>query len=219
MRASVAERELGDVVGRRLSSDDRWSVGAACCVAVFAAPFAGNGWGSSGVRWLGVGVVAFVAVAAAVHDRRARRIPNCLVVAGAGVVVAAATGAVALGGDLGRVATDVGLGVLLGGAPLLFVTWLIAPAAIGGGDWKLLTVLGAGIGLLDPFAAPAIVLVACVVAATFAALRRQRSVAFAPPLLAGYLAACAVALVWRATAATPPAGVLLGAAASAAVGA
>lgn len=153
-----------------------------------------------GALVLGAVAVAVVAAAAAVIDQRSRRIPNGVVAIGAAAIAVAAAAATLAGDGLGGVASDVVAGVLLGGAPLLFVTWLIVPQAIGGGDWKLLTVLGAAVGLLDPLAAPVIVVVACAVAVAIALVRRQRSVAFAPPLLVGYLAAGAIALVWRTAA-------------------
>ena len=53
-----------------------------------------------------------------------------------------------------ELARDIVAGVVLSGAPLLFAIWLVAPRLIGGGDWKLLAVMGVAIGYLDPTSPP-----------------------------------------------------------------
>ena len=47
---------------------------------------------------------------------------------------------------MGPLAVDLLAGLVLGGAPVVFLVWLVAPRLIGGGDWKLLVVLGAMVG-------------------------------------------------------------------------
>lgn len=73
--------------------------------------------------------------------------------------------------------------------------WLIRPAAIGGGDWKLMAALGCAIGLADPVFALMMSSVACVVHLVYAVLSRRRTgLPFAPALAAGFF--MAVAAFW-----------------------
>lgn len=204
--APVVRGRRSDVV--RSATSPYRSIAAVAAVAwVVAVVVAVVRGGADGVRVIAVVAVGLVAAVAGHHDQRTRRIPNRLVLT-AGAAVATATGAVAvIERDLAGALIDVGLGIVLSGAPLLLLTWIVAPAAIGGGDWKLLTVLGAALGLLEPLAAPLIVVVACVVAVAVALAQRQRVIAFAVPLLAGFLVAIVVAATWRDATGSSPAAV------------
>lgn len=140
--------------------------------------------------------VGAIAVAAAISDQRTRRIPNRLIVAGLALVVIGAVIVVDIG-DAG--ATDVVGAVLAGaalsGVPLVFALWVVAPGAIGGGDWKLLLVLGAAVGLVAPRAATLVAVVGFGTGALVAVATRSRTVALAGPLALGYGAALAVVVV------------------------
>lgn len=135
-------------------------------------------------------LVAAVAVAAARFDQHTHRIPNRLVLLGLGVVAVGAVVVAAVGErSVGVLIGDLALGLVLGGAPLVFLAWLIAPASMGGGDWKLLTVLGMGLGFVAPLAAPIVVVVGFVVGLVVAAVTRARHIALGAPLAVGYLVA------------------------------
>lgn len=133
-------------------------------------------------------VVAVVSVAAAVVDRRERRIPNRLVLVGmVGTVLA-----VVVAGLVDHRLGDAALGALAGmggfAGPLLALH-LASPGAMGFGDVKLGAVLGAGLGAAHPVLAPLGLLAGIVVALVRrVALRRWRGhEAFAPALAAGTL--------------------------------
>ena len=77
------------------------------------------------------------------------------------------------------------------GGPLL-VTHLIAPRGMGFGDVKAGAVLGAALGLLAaPLAVLALVL-GLLAAATFGLLRRLRTIALGPALVAGAVLALTI---------------------------
>ena len=141
----------------------------------------------------GVGVL--VAIAAAC-DARSGRIPNEVVVAiGALTVVRFGTIVVIGNATLVAVAADVVAGVVLSGSVTLFVVWLLRPSAVGGGDWKLLAVVGAALGIVDPLAAATVGVVAVAVQVVASLLARRRRLVFAPALLIGFLAG-ATATLW-----------------------
>jgi prepilin signal peptidase PulO-like enzyme (type II secretory pathway) len=81
---------------------------------------------------------------------------------------------------------------VLGGAPVLFLIWLLDPRLIGGGDWKLLAVSSAALGLLLPIAAAVASLIACLVQFVRFAALRERSIPFGPAIAAGMLVALAL---------------------------
>ena len=142
-------------------------------------------------------VTSGIVLHAALIDARTSRIPNRLVLRG----VAAVAVGVALSPwlderSIGSVIGRAGWGLVLGGAPLLLALWVVRPSAIGGGDWKLLAVLGAALGLVSPIAAVVMTFVACVVQVVVSAARRTHVMPFAPSLAVGYaaaVAACAAA--------------------------
>ena len=142
-----------------------------------------------------VTVVGGIALAAAACDLHSRRIPNELVLVGV-VVVAAAWGLVGTfdGRMMGDVASDVLVGCLLSGAPLLLAIWLVAPHLIGGGDWKLLGVCGLALGYAAPLAAVVMVAVCFGSMLVVAALTHRRHVPLAPAIAAGYAVAVGVAI-------------------------
>ena len=82
-------------------------------------------------------------------------------------------------------------GLVLSGAPFLAAMWVVRPSVIGGGDVKLLSGLGCTLGLLTPYAACVLVLVAVIVALGQAVVARGRHVVFGPGLAVGYAVAVA----------------------------
>ena len=91
----------------------------------------------------------------------------------------------------------VGLGWLLSGAAFLAMAWFVRPALVGGGDWKLLTALGAAIGLVAPLAAMCVLLIAAPVGLAVSALSRgRRCVPMAPGLALGYVVALVLVGAW-----------------------
>ena len=141
------------------------------------------------------GVGVFVAIAAAC-DARSGRIPNHVVVAiGALTVVRSGTVVVSGNATPGAVAADVVAGIVVSGSVTLFVVWLLRPSAVGGGDWKLLAVVGAALGVVDPLAAAIVGVVAVAVQVVAAVLARRRQLVFAPALLVGFFAG-STATLW-----------------------
>jgi hypothetical protein len=131
------------------------------------------GWWITGAAVvLPVALVGGIAVAAALEDVRTGRIPNGLVLTGI-AVVACAWGFVATLDNrlMGPLAIDSLAGFVLGGAPVVFVVWLVAPAS-----------------------ASVIPMVAFGAATLAAAARRRRHVRLGPYLAAGYLVAVAAAI-------------------------
>lgn len=158
------------------------------------------GLGAGAIRGdLGVGGAAAVAVVAVVsghHDSRSGRIPNRYVLVVLGLVVAVAALLVLVGErSTAGLVSDQLTAVLLGGAPLLFLIWLVAPALVGGGDWKLLGALGLALGLTEPLAAGAMVALVFVSVAGDAVLRRRRHVLLGPHLALAYVVVVAF-LLW-----------------------
>lgn len=143
-----------------------------------------------------LGGVGIIVAAAAAFDARSGRIPNGLVLMIA-MLTAARSMTLVVTGDapMGPIAADVVAGVVLSGSVTLFVVWLLRPSAVGGGDWKLLAVVGAAVGAVDPLAAAVVGVVAAVVQLVAAALARRRQLVFAPALLGGFVAG-ATATVW-----------------------
>ena len=80
-------------------------------------------------------------------------------------------------------------GWLLSGAPLLAVIWLVRPSIVGGGDVKLLSVLGCTLGLLAPHAVCVSILVAIIVALGQSVAARGRHVVLGPGFAVGYAVA------------------------------
>jgi Flp pilus assembly protein protease CpaA len=170
------------------------STGALCaCAAVVAGAI---GWWLTGAAVaLPLALVGGVAVSAAIEDARSGRIPNALVLTGV-IIVACSWGFVAtLDNRMMRpLAVDLVAGLVLGGAPVVFLVWLVAPRYIGGGDWKLLLVLGAMIGALAPASASLMPVAAFGAAIAAAITRHDRSIRLGPFLVAGYLVAIAAAV-------------------------
>jgi prepilin signal peptidase PulO-like enzyme (type II secretory pathway) len=171
------------------------TTGALCAaVAVFAAV---TGWWITGAAVaIPLALVGGVALAAAIEDSRTGRIPNGLILTGI-AIVASSWGFVAVLDNrmMGPLALDLLSGLVLGGAPIVFVMWLVAPRLIGGGDWKLLVVLGAVVGFLAPASASVVPMAAFGAAAVAAAARHRRHVRLGPFLAAGYVVAIGAAVV------------------------
>lgn len=140
--------------------------------------------------------VGVLAVAAAVSDIRTGRIPNRLILI-ALAVLAGSWVLVSVVDDrpLIPLLTDLAAGLALSGAPAMFVIWLVAPRVLGGGDWKLLSVLGIAIGYVAPLGATVIVMGAFVGGIAVATVARRRNIILGPPLALGYAAAVAAVVV------------------------
>lgn len=148
------------------------------------------------LAWLATGHVvavpmvalSVIAALAAVVDARTARIPNRASIA-ALLIVVASIPVVSLLDDRPIIPTALGTlaGIAYSGAPVLFAVWLVRPAAIGGGDWKLLGALGAGVGLVLPIAALVMATLACTFQVALGAARRRRSMPFAPSIALGLL--------------------------------
>jgi len=143
-------------------------------------------------------IVAATSIWAAVMDKRTLRIPNRLVLV---CLVIIALGAAALwlidARTTSQIALSVVAGIVIGGGPLLFLLWIVRPAAVGGGDWKLLVAQGAALGLVAPLAAGLILVVAAPVAAAQRLSQRQpRSVPLGPGLAAGFVTSAIAAFAF-----------------------
>jgi Flp pilus assembly protein protease CpaA len=153
---------------------------------------------SLGQVTLALSVIAGLASFAACSDVRTLRIPNRVVLLSLGLVGAGVLLRCSVDGHpVSSVIRGVVLGLLLSGAAFMFILWLLRPALVGGGDWKLLTALGAAVGLVAPLAAACVLLVA----APFGAVQRVfsragRAVPMGPGLAAGYCVALVLAARW-----------------------
>jgi Flp pilus assembly protein protease CpaA len=192
---STAQRDLAPTTVHVPFGVGDVTTGALCAaVAVLAA--AAGWWITGAAVALPLALVAGVAVAAAIEDTRTGRIPNGLIVTGI-TIVASSWGLVAVLDNrlMGPLALDLVAGLALGGAPVMFLVWLVAPRLIGGGDWKLLVVLGAVVGFLAPASASVIPMVAFGAAAVASAARHRRQVRLGPFLAAGYVVAIVATVV------------------------
>ena len=159
--------------------------------AVLAVAFTGH------LTWAPVILAAGIAMACGIVDRRTGVIPNGLVLDALAVVVLL-VGPVTVFDDrpLAELGGALLAGLALSGAPLLFAVWLVAPRLIGGGDWKLLSVLGLAAGYLAPSLAMVVLLLALVLALVAGALYRRRHVALGPALAVAFVAAIVLG-AWR----------------------
>jgi Flp pilus assembly protein protease CpaA len=153
-----------------------------------------------------VAVVAVISVWAAAVDRRTLRIPNAFVLSCWSTVAVASLALSLVDGKApSQLVPAVALGTLLAGGPMLFVVWLARPAAVGGGDWKLLVGQGAALGLVAPLAAGLILLVAApLVIVQRSVGRRSTAVALGPGLAVGFVAAASAAFLYPQVLGGPP---------------
>lgn len=170
-------------------STSRW---AASLLAVAVATV--TGWAVVG-RPVALAIVT-VAIAsgwAGWIDATSHRIPNRLVlVAAAGLVLGCAGSVLVEHRSLTGVLSSVSTGVLVSGAPLLALLWLVRPSSVGAGDVKLLSVQAATIGLVAPVAAVLPLIGAVVVGLAIVAIRRSRTVPLGPGLALGFAAAAVI---------------------------
>lgn len=152
-------------------------------------------WATGAAAAVPVTIVGAISLAAAVSDIRTSRIPNGLIVL-ALVVLASSWVFVAMvdNRSMAPLLADLAAGFALSGAPAMFVIWLVAPRVLGGGDWKLLSVLGIALGYVAPLGATVIVMGAFVGGLVVAAVVRRRNIILGPPLALGYVAAVATVL-------------------------
>jgi prepilin signal peptidase PulO-like enzyme (type II secretory pathway) len=148
---------------------------------------------------IGLAAVALIALAAAIIDIGERRIPNRACLAALGILATTGVARVIAGEAARSIAVGVGWGIVLSGAPFLFAVWLVRPTAIGGGDWKLLAVLGATLGaLVTPAAAAIAGFAAVTLHLAAAAATRNRVLPYGPSLFAGYIIGW-TSLAWLGT--------------------
>ncbi len=159
-------------------------VTSACCVAAVAVS------GAPAASAVTVGAM----LPAAVVDIRTRRLPDRLVAPAAIVLVAGVGASSGLGQETSLGHLLIGLCVFAG--PLLAIH-LVAPAAMGFGDVKAASVLGAALGLAHPIVALAGLTAATATGGLAGLVMRQRTIAFGPALVVG--AASALALVRTGT--------------------
>lgn len=135
-------------------------------------------------------MVGVLVVACGCVDGLTGRIPNRLVLMALATVVLGVTLSPLLGHrSTSDVAAAASVGLVLGGAPVVFVIWLVRPDLIGGGDWKLLSVASAGVGAIAPLLAVVMTLVACIIQFLRLARQRRRSLAFGPSIAVGFVGA------------------------------
>lgn len=147
-----------------------------------------------------VAVLAGLAVYVAIEDATTTRISNDLMLLAAGSVAAGMIGAILIDGHRGgTVVGGVAFAWLFSGAPVGFGLWWLRPDLLGGGDWKLLSVLGAGLGLWAPLAVPLILIVALPIQVVQSLVRRRRELPFGPALVAGFISAIVAAALFPET--------------------
>lgn len=140
--------------------------------------------------WFAATAALAVSAVAAVIDARTRRIPDQLVVVAAAAAVGGAA-AIAAHHPTQAVAGAV-LGTVAFAGPL-FVSHLASPAAIGFGDVKLASPLGATLGLTDPRLG---LLALCIATGTTAMIglgTRRDSLPLGPALVLGAAGSLALA--------------------------
>lgn len=187
-----AAAEVEPNVDTSVPSPRRWSILGLALLIQFVAVISGHSVVGPLV------VVGALAVVAAAVDERTGRIPNCLCLMGLASVLAAVPFVAFQDGGLQVVTLSIVAGIVASGAPLLFSIWLLRPDLIGGGDWKLLGVLGATLGLLSPLCAALAAFVACLVQFVRLNLHRRRSIPFASGMAVGFMTAVATAPVLSA---------------------
>lgn len=140
-------------------------------------------WASGYAVAVPITIVTLLTLLAAFVDFRIARLPN---VASAAAFAVALISVPLVASLDGRPVAATALGALAGvaysGAPILFFIWLVRADSIGGGDWKMLGAVGAGIGLVLPIAALVMTTVACVIQITVGAARRIRTMPFGPSI-------------------------------------
>ena len=176
---AAGARSFGDVRSAALAG-----------AAVFVA--GGAWWVTDAAAAIPIVLVGVVALAAAVSDVHTSRIPNRLILVALAVLGASWFLVSAIDDrPMAPLLADLAAGLVLSGAPAMFVVWLVAPRVLGGGDWKLLSVLGIAVGYLAPLGATIIVMAAFVAGLGVAALIRRRNIILGPPLALGYAVAIA----------------------------
>lgn len=131
-----------------------------------------------------------VLIAPAMVDVLDRRLPNRMVAAAALTGIVAAIITVVVGADIDLVAAALGSAAVAG--PLL-VMHLIAPRSMGFGDVKAAGVLGAAVGLVDPFYGLVALTVGSLIGAVAGLSARRATIPFGPALVAGAIVALMIA--------------------------
>ena len=199
MTAAAPESEPTLLDASSAAAADPTSLGdvRTAAFAIVAMFIAGGAWWVTGSAAAApivlVGAVALVAAASDIHTSR---IPNRLILV-ALAVLGASWFLVSAVDDrpMAPLLSDLAAGLVLSGAPAMFVIWLVAPRVLGGGDWKLLSVLGIAVGYLAPLGATVIVIAAFVAGIAVAAAVRRRNIILGPPLALGYAVAVATVVV------------------------
>ena len=129
-------------------------------------------------------------VAPALIDVLDRRLPNRMVAVAALIGIAAAAVTVIVGGEIDLRGAAIGAATFAG--PLL-VMHLVAPASMGFGDVKVACVLGAAVGIVHPFYGLLALAAGSLLGAVAGLVRRRRTIAFGPALVAGTVIALLLA--------------------------
>jgi len=149
-------------------------------------------WANDAPAVTGTASALGVLTAAALVDAQDRRLPNMLVGLGALPVGVAAAVAAAAGST--GVAIGAGVGAALVSGPLL-AAHLVSPTGMGFGDVKAGAVLGGAVGLVSTPSAVLALLLALAGSGLWAVVRRRRTIALGPGMVAGALVALFVARI------------------------
>ena len=154
-------------------------------------------WLTGAAAAVPIAVIGSVALVAAATDAATGRIPNGLIVFALSTIAGSWTLVAIVDNRLmAPLLADLAAALVMSGAPALFVVWLVAPRLLGGGDWKLLSVLGSAVGFVAPLGAAVIVMGAFAGGLAVAAVGRRRTVALGPPLAVGYFLAVAAVVLY-----------------------
>lgn len=187
------------VASRTVRSAVRASSPLALGVAVAAVVAATCSAMSSVVPLAAALPVAFLVVPALV-DVLDQRLPNRMVGAAALVGVVAAASTIVSGGEIDLRGAALGAAALAG--PLL-VMHLVAPDSMGFGDVKAGVVLGAAVGMVDPFYGLLALAAGSLLGAVAGLVGWRRTIPFGPALVGGAVMALLVAATTATTTATP----------------
>jgi leader peptidase (prepilin peptidase)/N-methyltransferase len=166
-----------------VTTHDRSQLAPICLVALaglIVVATATEVWGATGTM---IAAVLTLCGLAAVADARSGRIPN-LLVAAAGLPTMAVVIASGAAGSGAHAAAAALLGAVVFAGPV-FVMHLISPAAMGFGDVKLATALGAALGLVEPRLGLFALCLAAAVTAAVGLVRRRPTLPFGPGLVLG----------------------------------
>lgn len=158
---------------------------AGCVVVAVASLAAAVPWALSESWWVEAGLVSVLltATTAVLTDMAGGRIPDRVVLAS--IVPTVVVLGLQIGAGVGRAAgISIALGAVAFALPLL-VVHLVAPAALGFGDVKLASALGAALGLVEWRYSVGALCLASGLTGFVALVRRRPTAPFAPGLVLG----------------------------------